>query len=397
MSNEIKTNIPFPPELPIEDVSLPDSQSIQKAEPELAGLFHAEELSLSFIGKPAAALAKARTRGKINQITKDSITIGDDITIRFSRAKMPGAGETKLLRYGVSALTKVNAPFAKHPTMRVYGDTKDFARACIKDPARGIDPRKMSTPEEQEKENARAAKALENFVTKIAKNARSLQDSLKFDFVASFKGKERRYGGLVMLGAYNIDSSVIMLEFTQSAAEYFTRQPLTTIPRAFYAIDEHKPNALAIADELIRQYGNENNVLRNTEGVLKVETLLKATSLPTIDELVGKGSKNKAGEKTTRSYRYRWEERIKEPFEQALDECCQKHLIKDWHYCLANKKPIPDDASILFYEQFLSLYVRFELCGYDSHADRAKHVAGKREAQKNRTAAKQKKQKASSK
>ena len=368
----------------------------------LTGLFHADERSLSFIGKPITALAKARTRGAVNRVTKDSLTIGNDVTIRLIGGgkkdkdgnliiQLPGAGEAKLLRYGVSALTKVNSQFEKKPILRIYGDTKDFARACIKDAARGIDPRPMATPEEQERENQRAAKALENFVAKLGKNARLLRNGAQFDFVATSRGKEKRYSGLTMLGAYDIDADVIMLEFTQTAAEYFVQQPLSITPRAYYAIDERKPNALAIADELIRQYGNENNVIRNTEGVLKIETLLHCTSLPTIDELTGKGGKNKAGETVNRTYRYRWIDRIKEPFEEALDELTQKGLIKDWSYCLSGKQPLPDDEPIVRYEQFISLYVRFELCGYEPHADRVKLIEDKRATQREKSAQKRRK------
>lgn len=363
----------------------------------LVGLFCPEERSLSFIGKPLTALSKARTKGIVNAITKDSITIGDDVTIRLIGGgkkdknekmviQLPGAGEAKLLRYCVEAFTKVNAQFSKKPILRIYGDTRDYARACIQDPARGIDPRKMETPEEQRKENQRAAKALENFVAKLGKNARLLKNGAQFDFVAISKGKEKSYSGLTMLGAYSIDSDVIMLELTQTAAEYFVQQPLSATPRAYYAIDERKPNALAIADELMRQYGNENNVIRNTEGVLKVETLLNCTSLPTIEELTGIGGKNKDGKAVTRTYYYRWIDRIKEPFEEALDELTQKHFIKDWSYCLSGKQPLPDDEPIMRYEQFISLYVRFELCGYEPHADRVKLIEEKRATQKEKTA-----------
>ena len=363
----------------------------------LPGLFHTEERSITFIGKPMTALAKARTRGIVDPVTHASLTIGN-VTMRLEGVgkidkngnpviQLPGGGEAKLLRYGVSALTQINAQYSKKPTLRIYGDTKDFARAN----KAKIDPQQMATPEEQEKENQRAAKALENFVAKLGKNARMLKTGVQFDFVEILRGKEISYSGLSMLGAYYIDAEIIMLEFTQTAAEYFVQQPLSITPRAYYAIDERKPNALAIADELIRQYGNENNVIRNTEGVLKVDTLLSKTSLPTIDELTGKGGKNKAGETVNRAYRYRWIDRIKEPFEEALDELTKVGLIKDWCYCLSGKQPLPDDEPIIRYEQFISLYVRFELSGYDSHADRVKLIEEKRATQVQKAANKRRK------
>lgn len=362
------------------------------APPSLIGLFHTDERSITFIGKPITALAKVRTKGQLNPITKDSVAIDNGVTIRLlsnnKRNKdgnvviqLPGVGEAKLLRYGVSAFTKVNARYEKKPTLRIYGDTKAFARDCIKDPARGIDPRKMATPEEQEKENQRASKALENFVAKLGRNARMLKNETQFDIIATYGEKEKRYSGLTMLGAYAIDSDVIMLEFTQSAAEYFVRQPLSETPRALYAIDDRQTTAYAIADALTQHYGVENNIIKNTERILKVETLLRCTSLPSMDEC--------------REKRLGWEHFVKEPFEKAMDTLYAKGLIAEekfdedthrrisggWRYTLSGMEELTDEqaTNITRYEQFASLYVCFELSGYEPHSDRIRTISEKRE------------------
>ena len=239
---------------------------------ELTGLFTADERSLSFTGNALTILAKARTRGIVNPVTKDSLSIGD-VIIASSIASRIGIGEAKLLRYGVSAFTKENAQNERKPILRIYGDTKDFARANgVK-----IDPQQMATKGEQGKENRRAAKALENFVAKLARNAETLNNA-SFSWMETVKGKAKSYSGVSLIGAYKIDSSVIMLEFTQSAAEYMTQLPLSDTPRALYAVDDRKPNAYSIAQALITHYGMENNVIRNTERMLKVETLLAYTS-----------------------------------------------------------------------------------------------------------------------
>lgn len=390
----------------IDNESRPIEDSASIAPPQsLTGLFHNDELSKNFIGKPLKALSEVRSIGRADRIAKESLKVGDDVTIRLIGGgkkdkdgnliiQPPGVGEAKLLRYGVSALARINAQHEKTPTLRIYGDTKAFARDCIKDTARGIDPRPMETQKEQEKENQRAAKALENFVAKLGKNARLLKNGAQFDFVStSKKGETKRYSGLSMLGAYDIDTDVIMLEFTQTAAEYFVNQTMSVTPRAYYAIDDRKPNALAIADELIRQYSTKNNVVRNNEGTLNVGKLLRHTSLPTIDELTGKGGKNKAGEVVQRNYYHRWRERIKEPFEEALDELTKKGLLRDWSYCLPGKQPIPDDEPILRYEQFISLNIRFELCGYDAHDVRVKRIEEKKKADIEKAAKKRTKKK----
>lgn len=372
--NNLSTAILSGDSRPIEERPIPSA-----APQTLTGLFHAEERSLSFTGTALTALSKARTRGIVNHITKDSLTIGD-VIIASSIASKIGIGEAKLLRYGVSAFTRENAQNEKKPNLRIHGDTRDFARANnIR-----IDPQTMATPEEQEKENRRAAKALENFVAKLARNAETLKSNASFSWSETIRGKAKAYSGISLISAYRIDQDVIMLEFSQSAAEYMIQLPLSDTPRALYAIDDRKPNAYSIAQALISHYGIENNVMRNTERMLKVETLLSYTSFPT--------------QETLKAKRWSWERLVKEPFEEALDELTQKGLLKDWRYSLSGMEELTEEqaTTILRYEQFAALYICYELSGYDSHADRVKLIAEKREAQKERAAKRRSKKKEAS-
>lgn len=355
---------------------LEDRSDEMQAPQTLTGLFHADERSLSFTGNALTALSKARTRGIVDPITNDSITIGD-VIIASTAAKKLGIGEAKLLRYGVSAFTRDNAQNTKKPSLRIHGDTRDFARANkIK-----IDPQQMATPEEQEKENRRAAKALENFIAKLAKNAETLKSNASFSWREVVRGKAQSYSGVSLISAYKIDSDVIMLEFSQTAAEYMIQLPVADTPRALYAIDDRQTTAYAIAEALIRHYGIDNNVMRNTERMLKVETLLSYTSLPSIDEC--------------REKRLGWEHFVKEPFEKALDTLYDKGLIAPevfdketnrrisggWRYSLSGMEELTEEqaTTILRYEQFASLYICYELSGYEPHADRVKLIAEKRE------------------
>lgn len=385
----------------VENNKAPDNDTLKESRPledasftasppqALIGLFQVKERDLTFSGSALNALSKARTIGKIDSVTKDSITIGD-VIIYSNKASKLGIGEAKLLRYGVTAFTNDNAQNEKTPNLRIYADTKDFARANgVK-----IDPQAMETPEEQEKENQRAAKALDNFVTKLAKNAETLKSNASFSWRETVKGKAKSYSGLSLIGAYTVNSDSIMLEFTQSAAAYIVQLPLSDTPRALYAVDDRKPNAYAIAQALISHYSMDNNVIKNTERILKIETLLKYTSFPTQAKLKEK--------------RWSWENLVKEPFEAALDELTRinfftpevkgkdgKRISGAWTYCLSGMKELSDEeaASILSYEQFVSTYIYYELSGYDSHEERVKQITEKREANKEKAAKKRTKTK----
>lgn len=353
--------------------SLPVPQGDQAAvSPQaIAGLFRADSLSISFRGEALSALSMARTKGVVNPITKNSVTVGN-VTIASSNPSALGIGAQKLLRYSVSAFAAKNAQNERKPTLRVYGDTKDFARAN----GVSIDPQIMPTPEEQEKEDQRAAKAMENFLAKLGRNAKSLKSNASFSWSETVRGRETSFSGLSLIGAYKIDADVMMIEFTQSAAEYMTQLPLSDTPRALYAVDDRKPNAYAIAEALISHYGIENNVIRDTERMMKVETLLRYTSFPSLEAIKEK------------KQRHGWQSLVKEPFEAALDELKRAGLLSDWEYRLPGKVELTDEEaeSIDRYEQFISLYVYYTLSEYKPHEERLKLIMQRREESKERTA-----------
>lgn len=351
-------------------------------------IFQPDRHAMTFASDILSKLAKARTRGEVDKISGETLTI-ENFSVSFRNAKAIGVSDTKLLRYGVSAFTKVNAQDTKSIKLRVYADTREFARACCV----RIDPAQMETEAEQAKENKRAEKALENFVSKLTRSADRLEDG-KFTWTESMKGHPKTFAGMNLLGAHRINRDIIMLEFTQSAAEYLIRLPLTDTPRAYYAIDDRKPNAFAIADELIKHYNIDNNVVRNTERILKVETLLKHTSFPSANEI--------------REKRNSWTKMVKEPFEAAMDELYQKGLIAQeqfdatgkrisggWHYCLSGMYDLTDaeagQIANKSYADYVSLYVAYELADYEPHETRAKAIADKIAASKEKQAKRRRK------
>lgn len=334
----------------------------QPASPPLAGLYAPKTQAPTFTGEATKALALARTIGIVDPMA-GSVRVGS-VSI-FGKSKQLGAGEFKLLNLGIGAFTEINTQNRKNPQLRIYADTKEYARAC----GVTIDPVQKDNPKAQEAENRRAAKALDNFVMKLRKNAQILRKEAAFTGDELIQGRKSTYAEMPFIGAWYIDQDVIFLEFTQSAAEYLVRLPLTLFPRSFFAIDDRKPNAIAIAMELYHRYSMDNNVIKNTERIIKVENLLAYTSLPKYDP--------------NDRYRSRWDSRIKEPFEAALDELKAKGFLADWKYCRAKKIELSDEeaGSILRYEQFASLYLYYELADFASHDERLTLLLEKRKEQ----------------
>ena len=115
-------------------------------------------------------------------------------------------------------------------------------------------------------------------------------------------------------------------------------------------------------------YSQENNVIRNTEGKLRVETLLTYSSLPTYEEL--------------KEHKMGWEQNVKEPFENCLEKLYQCGFLKEWKYCYAGNKEITDEeigaGAIDSYEKFISLLVKFELNEFNSHKKRLTGIVQKK-------------------
>lgn len=348
----------------------------------LPGLYQADDRALSFIGKPMQALAVARTRGKIktNEITSvDTLTIWDEVGIISKKARSLGVGESKLLSVAVSAFTKRNAQNNSKPQLRVSIDTRDFAIANKKE----IIPRVMGSVEEQDREDKRAIKALDNFVTKMVKNAENLKANMTFKWKDKLRGKVTDYADVSFIGAARVNRNSITLEFTQSAAEIITTWALAERPRAFYAIDDKQTNAYSIAEALIDHYTNENNVIRNSERMMSVGVLLrKYTSFPSLEELKAK--------------RWSWERLVKEPFELALDHLVNVGLLSNWEYSRAGKVKLSDDEAgmIYSYDQFASLYLFFDLAGYEDHDQRRKAIFEKRKEKEEASREKKRRRKA---
>ena len=115
-------------------------------------------------------------------------------------------------------------------------------------------------------------------------------------------------------------------------------------------------------------YGIDNNVIRGTEGKLKIKTLLNYASFPSFEEL--------------QANNWYWVNLIKEPFEKCLERLYQCGFLKSYCYCFDGGQELTDkEASEIIdkdYGYFVSLLLEFELNDYDDSTIRAKAIKEKR-------------------
>lgn len=308
----------------------------------------ASPLSLMFSGKATNVLARARTKGKFDPATRAITIEGVNIFSPESVQKI-GVGTAKIFRYAVAEFTKRNHQNAtgEKINVRIFLDVEDFAQA------NGI--------------NIDSESAMKNFRFKLKKSLETLRYS-GISWTEKVKGQPKSYSGMNYIGKYELKNNSLMIEFTISMAEYLTSLPLLNYPRSLYKLDDRDFNAFAIGEAMCIHYSQDNNVIRQTEGKLRVETLLKYTSFPNYEEL--------------KAQKRSWEERVKEPFENALDHLTKNGFLKDWKYCHDGGIEITDEeiktGIINSYEKFISLIIKFELNNYDNSKIRAIKITEKK-------------------
>lgn len=303
-------------------------------------------ISLMFNGKAVTALGRAKTRGKIDEMSSTVKIEGVNIFMPESTFKI-GVGTSKIFRYAVAEFTKHNSPNSNKFRYNIFLDVKDYAEA------NGVDTTSES--------------AMKNFRFKLRKNLETLRYS-GVSWQEKIKGKPKSFGGMNYIGKYDLKGDTLEIEFTVTMAEYLTSLPLIQYPRSLYLLDNQEINAFAIGEAMCIHYSQDNNVIRKTEGKLRVETLLTYTSFPTWEEI----KEEELG----------WEQKVKEPFERALDKLTQCGFLKDWEYQYEGGIKIPDnEAEIKTYREFISLLVKFELKDFQDHQERAIEIKKKKEEQ----------------
>lgn len=227
------------------------------------------------------------------------------------------------------------------PKCKVVIDFNEYASALGYD----LTKRKTTTREESEQERKRLRNTADLARKTIKRDILTLLHST-LTWTEKVKGRAGDFAGINILGAGSIIKGNIYIEFSESMANYLLQLPLTKYPIELLKIDARNPNPYTIGVKLWEHYNMDNNQRTGTAQCLKVETILKATNLPTYEEL---------GDDTRH-----WWERVKEPLERALQTLIEQNILDSWSYASANNKPISRrqaDKLSNSYQNFIALYV----------------------------------------
>lgn len=277
-----------------------------------------------------------------------------------------GVSTHKLLSIAIAKFTELNHTGRgidrTLATAKVSVPLKEYALKCGYD----VEEHPTDNPEAAEAEALRAKRTLDNFRRKVKKDLELLFDAF-ISWKEKIKGKSTDFVDVRILGGKGIKAGYITLEFSLSLAEYLIQLPLAQFPLALLSLDERNINAYRIGVKMGFHASNDNNQIRGTAQLLKVKTLLENTNLPTISEV--------------RTKKRSWDERIKEPFEKALDALTGCGLLEDWRYSHSKGEEMTDEEATSFknYEEWADTLVHFTLRNAPNHARRISHQRSRKE------------------
>jgi len=333
-----------------------------------------------FHGKAIDTLPIMNSREATTNFVGDLTVIKNNVKLVAEKFNsLPGTlsiSTHKLLCKAISVFTEQNHA-GKTTGIKSYEvnfPLKEYAVQCGYD----VEEHDTSTPEEAEQEKKRVKNTLDNFRKKVKKDLEMLY-AYSLTWEEKVKGKLCDFENMRIIGRKSIKKGIISIEFTVSMAEYMIQLTQTKYSAALFSIDDRNPNAYNIGWKMSTHYNNDNNLIAGTANLLKVKTLLACTSLPDLE--------------TVRGTEHGWMDRIKEPFESALDVLTKSGVLADWRYSHSKGVEMTDTEATNFesYEDWANTLLYFELKDPHDHTERlARNADRKKEAKTKRTRKKKK-------
>lgn len=328
-----------------------------------------------YTNTPTKALAYRRTRGKVDEIAR-TLTIPVPKNKGITIENLPeeasgklGIGEHKMLSIGLGAFTEQNEHKQERGIkLNVLLDLPWVASIRNED---------ISTEGK-----------LKIFRRKLWGE---LTNILRY-YTPSWEEKDS-YKARVVFQDADIpkDNSCISITFGEKFAQMLIRRGnINPYHQALMGVDERNYNAYAIGVALNEHYGIDRNVLINTEGNIKIGTLLKYTNLPSVDELRKKkaSKRGKKDEKTEQGnpkrYHKTWKEVVKDPFDRAIAHLEDRSFFAPnenaYYYGTTGGERLTDEEvqNIESYEAFCRINFCYTLSLYEDRETRLKKIEDKK-------------------
>ena len=165
------------------------------------------------------------------------------------------------------------------------------------------------------------------------------------------RGKSREIDHLSIIRKSHIDINNITITFDPIYVNYLKQRKIQMqYPRTLLSLGGKSPNPYRMGFKIAMHSSNYNNIVRGSNNILEVSSLLNVTDLPLIE--------------TIREQRGSWIRKIRDPFEKALDKLVEQGLLTKWYYCKAKSRklnPQERETARSKYETWERCYIHFEL------------------------------------
>ncbi len=298
-----------------------------------------KDLIPTFRSKPTGKLMNAvKAEINLDEVTKTgAIALGDVVLTIRNFESLKGAisvSTDKLLRLSIALFTQTNSKGNINDTL-VSIPLKNYASLCGYD----VQERPGTTPEEIEKEALRISNVLRDVRKKVNKDLNILYE-MSATWDEKINGKPSSFDDIRLVQSKGIKGGYINIRLGQDFAEYLGKCAINFFSLSLLSLDERNSNSYCIGLKIVEQYSIINNEMKGTSELLKVKTLLGVTSLPTIEKC--------------KANRTSWVERIKEPFEKALEILIDQGVLEKWDYCYPSSggEVLLDKDSALLVEDY---------------------------------------------
>ncbi len=312
------------------------------------------------------------TRTDVATATKNGVTIMMDDYSKLSTKLRPSA--FKLLDAATCQLTTINHTKGENET--VHFSLRDYARQCNID----IDPYPCDTPEEAEKEAARAKGTLKEFRKEVATDLEALFSArLAWKNEDMRTGEEKDFADIRIIAKKGIKSGEVFITFFSDIADYlFTRKYIMQYPVSLRAIPNTNPNCYAIGRKLAQYNSMDANANAGRADRIGVKSLLQAApEIQSYEEMIASGNRN-------------WKTRIKKPLEDSLNLLVEYGVLTNWEYCGTNGKQLTrEEMDTSSFPVFSGFLVHFTMNNAPDQTERRANKAKEKQA----AAARQKKKK----
>ena len=349
----------------------PFQQSVEK----LTG----EQTQLAiYHGKATDAMATMSSRDAVvDQITGRATIDNGEVKLvvqKFDSLQGTlGVNTHKLLSVGVATFTALNN-YDKREDRPIQPAVTFSLAEYAKWLGYDVEEHPTDNEEDALKEKRRVQRVLNEAQKKIKRELQVLQ-ATTLTWEEKVKGKAGDYDSISLFSRTAIRKGVVHMEFSLPMAKYLVLLPITQYPKTQLRIDGRNQNAYALGNKFAEHYNMDSNQKKGTANRLKVDTLLRVTNLPTYEQ-------------TTKN-RNSWTDRIKEPFETALEEVVRVGTLANWEYTHAKGVPLTEEeaSNITDYKTFSELYITYEMGEEVDHTERLARRAeeqGKRQRKRSK-------------